>query len=549
MSALSPLNRAFNQIPKRAEKQESPQLHETFVDSGVVDVTNTVDHQVIYGRRGTGKTHALSYLGSEVAANGDLALYIDLRTIGSANGLFDPQSAPITERAARLLVDLLGQLHESLLNAVLEDDSLMEDGRFVEKADQLIAAITSVRVLGEVEQTAEAENKTGVRSGRSLEARLTPQDVRVSGKISSDASSEDRGLHRETRKGTEQISLNFSDVAKALRELGGTLSSRRVWILLDEWSSVPRDLQPYLAQFLTRCVLPVHKFTVKIAAIEQQSNFRTQVDGVTIGIELGADMGAHVNLDDFLVFEGNEERARSFFQGLFVKHLHSIAADTSNSALAQIPGSLVSAGFTDKRAFDELVRAAEGVPRDALYIAAKAAMKAGQGKISVPLVRDATRGWYHGDKMTGLTSLVEARRLLEWIITEVIRGKRARAFLVNSADSRDDLLLALFDARVLHILRRGYSAQDHPGERFDIWGIDYGAYVDLVQTQSAPAGVLPIFDEEGVEAYADIDVPMQDHRAIRRAILDLQLFYGVEGEQGPDLGQQTEAPAEAEPVG
>ncbi|MFJ6726069.1 hypothetical protein ACIQPQ_14260 [Streptomyces sp. NPDC091281] len=319
---------------------------------------------------------------------------------------------------------------------MLEDDSLMEDGRFVEKADQLIAAITSVRVLGEVEQTAEAENKTGVKSGRSLEARVTPQDVRVSGKISSDASSEDRGLHRETRKGTEQISLNFSDVAKALRELGGTLCSRRVWILLDEWSSVPRDLQPYLAQFLTRCVLPVHKFTVKIAAIEQQSNFRTQVDGATIGIELGANMGAHVNLDDFLVFEGNEERARSFFQGLFVKHLHSIAADTSNSPLGQIQGSLVSAGFTDKRAFDELVRAAEGVPRDALYIAAKAAMKAGQSKISVPLVRDATRGWYHGDKMTGLTSLVEARRLLEWIITEVIRGKRARAFLVNSADAR-----------------------------------------------------------------------------------------------------------------
>jgi Cdc6-like AAA superfamily ATPase len=76
MSALSPLNRAFNQIPKRAEKQEGPQLHETFVDSGVVDVINTIDHQVIYGRRGTGKTHALSYLGSEAAADGGLAANI-----------------------------------------------------------------------------------------------------------------------------------------------------------------------------------------------------------------------------------------------------------------------------------------------------------------------------------------------------------------------------------------------------------------------------------------------------------------------------------------
>lgn len=493
------------------------------------------------------KTHALSYLGSEATANGDLALFIDLRTIGSASGLFDPQSAPIAERAARLLVDLLGQLHESLLDAVLNDDSLVEDGRFVEKADQLISAITSVRVIGDVERTAEAENKTGSKAGASVEVRLDPKSPQLSGKASSDVSSEDRGLQRETRKGTEQISLNFSDVAKALRELGSTLSSRRVWLLLDEWSSVPRDLQPYLAQFLTRCVLPVQKFTVKIAAIEQQSNFRTQVNGTTIGIELGADMGAHVNLDDFLVFEGNEDRARSFFQGLFAKHLHSIAASTPNSPLARISGNLVSAGLTDKRAFDELVRAAEGVPRDALYIAAKAAMKAGQDKISVPLIRDATRGWYHGDKMTGLTSQVMARRLLEWIITEVIRGKRARAFLVNSSDARDELLLALFDARVLHILRRGYSAQDQPGERFDIWGIDYGAYVDLVQTQSAPAGVLPIFDEEGAEAYVDIDVPLQDHRAIRRAILDLQLFYQSAVGRGSDLDQPTQLPTEAEP--
>ncbi|WP_188267587.1 MULTISPECIES: hypothetical protein [unclassified Streptomyces] len=99
MPALSPLNRAFNQIPKRAEKQEGPQLHETFVDSGVVDVINTVDHQVNYGRRGTGKTHALSCLGSEASEFGDLALYVDLRTIGSASGLLDPQSAPIRPEA------------------------------------------------------------------------------------------------------------------------------------------------------------------------------------------------------------------------------------------------------------------------------------------------------------------------------------------------------------------------------------------------------------------------------------------------------------------
>jgi hypothetical protein len=285
-------------------------------------------------------------------------------------------------------------------------------------------------------------------------------------------------------------------------------------------------------------VLPLQRFTVKIAAIEQQTSFRTQVEGHQIGIELGADMGAHVNLDDFLVYEGNEEQSRAFFLNLFFRHL--TAAGEDGKPLVEgltAPSDIVRVGFTDSRAFDELVRAAEGVPRDALYIAARAAMRAGGDTISVPIVRAAARSWYQSDKSRPLESREQAQRLLNWIIDKVIRDKRARAFLVNERDSRDPLLLALFDARVLHIVRRGYSAQDRPGERYDVWVIDYGAYVDLLQTKYAPQGALP-FGEEGEGGYADINVPRQDLRAIRRAILDVGEFYES------DKGAQSQSPSD-----
>lgn len=337
---------------------------------------------------------------------------------------------------------------------------------------------------------------------------------------------EGRGLLRESRKGTERIAINFSDLARALRELAATLASRRVWFLLDEWSSVPRDLQPYLAEFLVRCVLPLQKFTVKVAAIEQHTNFMTEVNGQNIGIELGADMGAHVNLDDFLVYEGNEDRSREFFRGLFYKHLASVgeSGQTVIDGLSG-PSDVIRIGFTDVRAFDELVRAAEGVPRDALYIAARAATRAGQDAISVAGVREAARAWFQTDKARPLESRDDAQRLLNWTIDRVIRDKRARAFLVNESFARDKLLLALFDARVLHVVRRGYSAQDEPGERFDVWVIDYGAYVDLLQTKYAPRGALAIGGEGAETEYVNIDVPLQDLRAVRRAILDLPAFY------------------------
>ena len=324
-----------------------------------------------------------------------------------------------------------------------------------------------------------------------------------------------------TRTGEERIAINFGDMAKAIRDLAAAMQTKRVWLLLDEWSSVPPDVQPYLAEFLVRCILPLQPFTVKIAAIEQQSSFSVldTVTGARIGAEVGADIAANLDLDDFMVFEQGSERAREFFVGLFFKHLTSGNDSEHQVAGLQSEADLLRLGFTDRRALDELVRAAEGVPRDALNIASAAALKASAERISVPNVRAAARAWFLKDKEAALTSHSDAGRLLNWIIDSVIRGKRARAFLVNRTDSRSPMLMALFEARVLHLVRRGYSAQDQPGERYDVFSIDYGAYVDLIQTKYEPQGLLAAENEGEF-----VEVPTQDLRAIRRSILDLDAF-------------------------
>ncbi|MBO0925144.1 hypothetical protein J1G44_11715 [Cellulomonas sp. zg-ZUI199] len=525
--ALTPINRALNQIPKRAEKRESVHLHETFVDSGIADVLDAIDHQVLNGRRGTGKTHALTYLAAHRRGEGDIAVYLDLRTIGSPDGILGAGPATVTERAANLLVDLLGQMRESLLNAVMADDSMLDDEQLIEKMDELLAAMTSVRVAGEIQIDREDESTSARKRGGHLSGKLAPAPS-LEVRVEAAGETAERTVLRETRRGSERLALNFSELSQALRELGTALGRRRVWLLLDEWTSVPRDVQPYLAAFLVRCVLPQQRFTVKIAAIEQQANWRQEVDGQMVGIELGADMSGSLTLDDFMVFESNEDRSRSFFLGLLFKHLTSRGDDVVQVDGLKDTSDVVRLGFTDTRAFDELVRAAEGVPRDALHIAADAARKAGEAKISVPLVREAARAWYQSDKVRPIESREESKSLLNWIIEKVIRQKRARAFLVSERDSRDPLLLSLFDARVLHVVRRGYSSQDHPGERYEVWVIDYGAYVDLIQTKNAILGDLLFGENDEFAEYfklSPIEVPKQDLRAIRRAILDLSEFY------------------------
>lgn len=520
MSGMSPINRALTAIPKRAESRQAEELRATFVDSGVADAMRSVDHQVIYGRRGTGKTHALRYLEGVVHDVTNLGVYVDLRTVGSPEGLFLGERVGITERAGRLLRDLLYQIYDALLAVAIEDDALVSDKVFTTRLDKFLDAVGSVGVDGTVEAQENEGRKERRDSERSVAAKATSSGPSGFLKFGRRNSGETVEESRVIRRGEERVALNFSDVAKALRELAESYGARRIWLLLDEWSSVPTDVQPYLAEFLVRCVLPVQIFTVKIAAIEQQSVFSvTTSDGQGIGIEVGADVSANLDLDDFMVFEQGSERARDFFQVLFHKHLTSGLEGTPRIDGLATSADLVRLGFTDRRAFDELVRAAEGVPRDAINIAGKAALKATEKRISVPDVRAAARSWFQQDKEAALQRRDDAQRLLSWIIDNVIRGKRARAFLVNRRDSRTPLLMALFEARVLHLIRRGYSAQDEPGERYDVFSIDYGAYVDLIQTKYEPKGLLATDAESEY-----VEVPTQDLRAIRRSILDLDDF-------------------------
>jgi hypothetical protein len=94
---------------------------------------------------------------------------------------------------------------------------------------------------------------------------------------------------------------------------------------------------------------------------------------------------------------------------------------------------------------------------------------------------------------------------------------------------RDVLVDFLYDERVLHVLRKGISAKDSPGTRFNVYGIDYGCYVDLISTAKAPKGLLDLGDD--FAEYSGV-VPKTDLRSVRRCVLELDAFYGVAGPTG-----------------
>lgn len=311
----------------------------------------------------------------------------------------------------------------------------------------------------------------------------------------------------------KKISIAFSGITPTLNKLLDTIKTNRVWILLDEWSAIPFDLQPLLADMIRRTLYTSNKLSVKIGAIEIRSNFIIKYDhGTYVGIELGADCQADINLDDFMVFDNNSKKSEDFFAELLFKHVISI--DPSLNLKDKM--SFIRQCFTQNQAFSELVRSAEGVPRDAINIIMIAVQNMPNDKISVSSIRKAAKQWYDSDKSAALSPVL--RQLLNWIVEKVIKDKKARGFILNQKYyNNQDQIRELVDCRVLHLIKRGYSAQDLPGERFDVYFIDYGCYVELMTTKSAPNDNLE-------EVFDTVSVPFDDYRSLRRAILDPSEF-------------------------
>ena len=75
--------------------------------------------------------------------------------------------------------------------------------------------------------------------------------------------------------------------------------------------------------------------------------------------------------------------------------------------------------------------------------------------------------------------------------------------------------------QIVNRINDAISAKDKPGIRFDAYKIDYGCYVDLISTSRYPQKFLFNDDLD----HKNLEVPQDDYRSIRNAILDLEKFY------------------------
>ncbi len=472
------MNRLIMRLQRRADVADPRFAKQTFVRlDGFSDFLEVPSHQVIYGRRGAGKTHALLYLAETVRENGDLAVYVDMRQLGSSGGIYANPEIPIAQRGTQLLVDILEKLHDQLLAAAIEPSSTDRgfDG-ILPLLDPLIEAAASVQVVGDVEHEVARSSADAVDLSMSAGVEVSKKPISLS-RNSVDRSSVTESS-KSVIKGRERPHVIFGSLAHAWRKVAEEIAPKHVWLLLDEWTSIPQQLQPLLADLLRRTLLPLGNVVIKIGAVEGAALFEERFKGGDyLGAELGSDIPIVINLDDHLASfsEGGEVRSE-FFAELLSRHIAAVAGD--DTPLMSARQSVRLKAFENEEAFAEFVLASEGVPRDGLNILGLAALKAADGPIRTRNVRSAAKDYYLTHKATRIVHNPANQQLLRSLLAEVLGQRRSRMFLLQrDTDARDPRVRELYESRLIHILSRGITSVEDPGTLFDAYVIGYGCYV------------------------------------------------------------------------
>lgn len=522
---INTLSKAFIGIRGRAERLNEQTIVDSFASVGPLEhVIANEDHQIIYGRRGTGKTHALRFLSNKVADEGGISFFLDMTTLGSDISIYNDPGLKVSERATRLLIDVQSAISDSVQEFVTSPDNTFTDTQLsdlMKILDEMADATSRIRVEGELSLETISSEESGKGASAGLELGLRGANLSASADYAHSRS------HNVTQKevGKEVPNPRFPELSGSTRKLCDFFSPSRIWILLDEWSSLPLEIQPFLADMLRRVFFNIHNVSVKIAAIEHRTKFcYFKENGDYVGLEPTADIKANLKLDDYLLFDNDHERPVEFFKEFLFKHVVGVCKERDWPAPSK-PNDIITIGFSQKNAFSEFVKATEGVPRDAINIISASAQKSFGSSIDIPTIRQTSHRYYLEDKSSQVDESPILRDLLKFIIDDAIRNKKTNSFLVP-VDQQDRHVDMLFDRRLIHIRSRNVSSRDNPGARYFHYKLDYGCYIDLISTRQMPSE----FEFSGKTSVEDIaaqiEVPEDDDgRSYRRSILDLEKFY------------------------
>lgn len=503
-SYLTAALKAHSQLTVRQETEQSLDVAELFTDNKQLPVLLSPDWQIVYGRRGTGKTTLLSFLAKDLdEADHRASLMISMAqcVVDLPKGTSDEvQGLVFFEKFIIEIGHLLFRIYKNrraeknrnrkithLLNQFLDRQRLVED-RILEIATFAHRG-ESFGSLEEKKSTIKdaAKTKKGVAAEGgfklptaltwpSIEAKIEARYARL------------RELNR-SRTYVEEKFIDFQELRRLFTDLIEALEITQLVIIIDEWSELDRSartwIQPFFAKYLRRSFFGDARFCIKISAIRDESIFGRMNDGGQyIGLQVGDDIFDTVNLD--AIYANRMINLEEFYTVLLFRRL--LYCEPRLEIFSRDPDNRKDPAdgfldflFKDNRILPELVAASSGIPRQFILmfetIASHLDYKSGEDW-KFPTVRERIiyNSITHVQKALDRGSIEE--RLLGKVKESSDRTGSRIVLFSRECDPRvASAIRYLYGRRLLHEINPT-DVSFNVREKFHVFIVDHGCFLD-----------------------------------------------------------------------
>lgn len=344
------------------------------------------NHQIIFGRRGTGKTTLFKalyyYTNYGLSPNSAIkCVYIDMEDVVPDNNEIksDDQKVIIIETYRKFLIEFFDQLFKfwgdiQSTNHFFEIYYSQEDIKIIEAKLEILFELiihgkkttTSSSGVENASQSVEKSNEASLTAN--IEFGSSPRLVSTLSKFAFGKTNKKKNISEISIQDRFIYTLDIYSIKKALDELINSFKLDRLIICIDEFTRVDKGLgdtiQPYIAQLIKDTFFRNPHISVKVSSLWNKTKIqKRQLNGERVGIELGEDIKRGVDLDT--MFFGNETSC-SFFKNMIMNTCllcQDAESLISDAATSQFREYLINCLFTDEESFKLMVCGSQGVPR------------------------------------------------------------------------------------------------------------------------------------------------------------------------------------------
>lgn len=411
---------------------------------------SSAQHQVLFGRRGSGKSCLQVHFLRQTERDKDaLAIYV---------GVDEIKRLGFPDVLIRVLLEIFRKLpgaNGRLFGLVPTSQSRI---------------LKELRALLDEPEDASVNKKEVLQSGKSASLRTPANGV---GAVAAESRRATETTKTFTSKKLDHLERHLQDYKSGLRSaLRGAWA--RAYVLVDDFYLIRKDLQPHVVDYLHRLLRGTDAY-LKLGTIRHRTLLRTH-EGQTVGVELSQDV-EEISLDK--TFESFEETNA---------YLHAML----NQMAGVVQDGMNMSALFNADAPRALTLASGGVPRDFLNIFVDAIdMSAQSGKVdrlTPTFIYKAASLHSYKSKIANLQEEAgydaEAlERLFLDLVAFCLKEKKKTAFLVAHDDAREyaeeqELLQQLMDFKLLHVIAQNTSAASGRQGRFVAYTLDFSIFME-----------------------------------------------------------------------